>query len=339
MKNPVKCVWADCHNWLAVIGEDLSQNPQIVIYNIPTRQQFLWQTLLIKVRRIEFKWQQQDANLILSIDAKKKKQEYTLVSVGQIKPKQSTIYVSHLDLPNTKQKTYFSPNNNFMILGKKGEQKKYDYCLYKLSEGKSLKIWSESKINKKSFFFSPDSSVLLLIENYKVMFAQIKSVKGALKLIFFKEIEVDKFSQVQWSPCGRFLFFIHDGATVKYTMYNCFGKAIRKFQVDKNRFFMIRSYETYPDLQLSPQELAQIKLQTKKNIEAYALEDKKKINLQKEKIAEEHKKNRANFNDYFNKKQAQWKERREARIKMLGYDEDEQRNEAAVFIVDKVELI
>lgn len=66
-----------------------------------------------------------------------------------------------------------------------------------------------------------------MIEGQNVLFAQLKKVKSVMKIIFFKEIELEKFNSVQWSPCGRFLYFISPKKEqIKFSMHNCYGKAI-----------------------------------------------------------------------------------------------------------------
>lgn len=346
VSNPINCCWGNNENYLAVVNEyDNDVNYfNLSVFNIPSRENIV-KNFRFEILDCDIKWSNDDCFLSLAFLCKGNKKRENIVNCCYVDFKGKNIFVSNLDSieKGDSPEVEFSPNGKHFVLSNPKKKNKFDMEFYTLNlkDQKPKLLDKLENVTRRKVYFCPNSKFLILTDNKNVFFNEFKLTKGKIEYKPIKEVEMSQsFKSLKWSPCGRFVAFVRIAlSNLDVTIHDCYGRAIDSFVLEKKNDFQWRDFSRQYKYEATKQQTKKFKNNIRKNYDKIYEEDEKIIDAFKVKERNETKKNKEAFLKFFEQKQKEWKESRDYRIEVLGYDEDEEGDVVEVTRRDKEELI
>lgn len=334
--------WAPKRDALFVAGSKAGKS-DLAIWEVPARKRIPWMAVPYEITTINAKWGENEKSLLVSFVAQNRKKAENIVQLATLDWMKRQCYVSMLSLEGTTEKSEFvvSPNGlSFAVLTP--QKVGLNFHFYLISEKNKSAVASPlyqlNHQTMKYVSFSPFSNFLVVYNEQKIWFAEIKSIGGKSEFKLIREAEQrTRPNSAIWTPCGRFVSFAsRNNELLNLTIFDSIGRQVLSQDLRDVKSLVVRPSNFAYMSVLSKDQREKIAAQVAKLSQEATKEDKRIRNERKHLANLKQTHGFEKLQKYLLEKWRIWEETKSALKERLG----EQSLEQVVIVrVDKTETL
>lgn len=337
--------WAPKRDALFVAGAKDTKS-ELAIWEIPQKARIPWMAIPYKVDSVLVKWGEHEKSILVDMVTYNKKKAENVVQLATVDWLRRQCYVNMLVLEESTEKSEFvvSPNGLFftvMTPQKVGCNFHFYAVEEKNKSAVAVPLYQLNHQNMKYVTFSPFSNFLVLYNESKIWFAEIKKAKDKSQFKLIREVDqrVEPNSAV-WTPCGRFVSFaVKNGDLFAFSLFDFIGRLIYSQDMRDVKFFAVRPTNFAKETVWPQKRRDEIANRVAmKNSEATE-EDKKIRHQRKHQAGLKQNEGYEKLQKYLDEKWKIWQELEAIRVAKLGRADNAPVEKVIVVRVDKTETL
>lgn len=320
--------WAPKEDALFVASCKESKS-EINIYELPSKKRIPWMSIPFKVDFARPFWGEHQKSILVNMHTLHKKKTENTIHLGTVDWLKKQCYVNILTLENTNEKSdiIVSPNGLFFVI-LNPQKIGTDFEFYAVEEkNKSMVhslLYKLQNQTMKYVSFSTFSNFLVLYNEQKIWFAEIKTNKNKHEFKLIREVDhQSEANKAVWSPCGRFVCFpVKSFELFIIDVFDFIGRKMCSQTIRDVKDFVIRPLLFRKECALNQKERDNLQKSVQGNMKESTEEDKKIRSSRKFLSKMKQNEGFEKLLKYLEAKSRLWEDMKPIRVAKMGFDDE-----------------